>query len=57
MGDVSSVPKSFDIVDLGNGELGLSGYPRVPLLPTQLAASGRVHGVGMLTSCDHALTI
>jgi hypothetical protein len=57
MGDVSSVPKSFDIVDLGNRELGLSGYPRAPLLPTQLPASGRVRGVGMLTSCDHALTI
>jgi hypothetical protein len=30
---VMSIPGSFDIVGPGNGELGLSGYPRVPLLP------------------------
>jgi hypothetical protein len=26
--NVMSVPRSFDIVDLGAGQLGLSGYPR-----------------------------
>jgi hypothetical protein len=31
--DGTSVPRSFDIVDLGASELGLSGYPRVPPLP------------------------
>jgi hypothetical protein len=31
--DAPSIPGSFDIVDLENGELGLSRYPRVPLLP------------------------
>jgi hypothetical protein len=31
--DAMSIPGSFDIVGPGNGELGLSGYPRVPLLP------------------------
>jgi hypothetical protein len=32
--DVTSVPGSFDIVDLGTGEPGLLRYPRAPLLPT-----------------------
>jgi hypothetical protein len=31
--DVSSVPGSFDIVDLGIGKLGLLRYPQVPPLP------------------------
>jgi hypothetical protein len=30
---VTSVPGSFDIVDSGDGELGLSGYCREPPLP------------------------
>jgi hypothetical protein len=34
LGDVMSVPGSSDIMDLGTGELGLPGYPRVPLRPT-----------------------
>jgi hypothetical protein len=33
LGDATSIPQSFDIVDLGTREPGLSGYPRVPLLP------------------------
>jgi hypothetical protein len=32
--DVLSVTRSFDIVDLGNRELELLGYPQAPLLPT-----------------------
>jgi hypothetical protein len=31
---VTSIPGSFDIVDPGAHELGLSGYPRVPPLPS-----------------------
>jgi hypothetical protein len=31
--DVMSVPGSFNIVDLGTGEVGLPGFPRAPLLP------------------------
>jgi hypothetical protein len=31
-GDVPSVLGSFDIVDQGNEEFGLPGYPRAPLL-------------------------
>jgi hypothetical protein len=31
--DVTSILGFFDPVDLGNGELGLPGYPRAPLLP------------------------
>jgi hypothetical protein len=38
--DVTSVPGSFDIVDLGTGESELPGYPRAPLLPTSFGASG-----------------
>jgi hypothetical protein len=34
MGDVPCFPRSFNIVDMGNRELGLSGYPRAPLLRT-----------------------
>jgi hypothetical protein len=30
--DAMVVPGSFDIVDLGIGELGLLGYPHAPLL-------------------------
>jgi hypothetical protein len=40
--DVTFVPGSFDIVDLGIGESGLSGYPRVLLLS---ARWGQVAGV------------
>jgi hypothetical protein len=32
--DVPYVPRSFNIVDLKNGELGLPGYPQAPTLPT-----------------------
>jgi hypothetical protein len=32
--DVMSIPESFDIVDLGAGELGLLGYRRALPLPT-----------------------
>jgi hypothetical protein len=32
--DATSVPGSFNIVDLGAGVLGLSGYPRALPLPT-----------------------
>jgi hypothetical protein len=39
--DVLSVLGSFDIVGLGNGELGLPRYPRAPPLPT---SSGQVSG-------------
>jgi hypothetical protein len=39
--DIPYVPRSFDIVDLGNGELGLLGYLRAPLL---LAGWGHVAG-------------
>jgi hypothetical protein len=34
--DVMSIPGSFDIVDFKASELGLSGYPRAPLLPASL---------------------
>jgi hypothetical protein len=34
VGDAPSVPGSSDIVDLGNAELWLPGFPRLPLLPT-----------------------
>jgi hypothetical protein len=37
-----SVPRSFDIVDLGVGELGLTGYPRASLLPANLRQVARV---------------
>jgi hypothetical protein len=47
------VPGSFDIVDLGAGELGLSGYPRVPLLP---ASWRQVAGVAELT-CSWVATV
>jgi hypothetical protein len=40
--DAPSVPRSLDIVDLGNGELGLPGYPRAPPLSTSW---GQVVGV------------
>jgi hypothetical protein len=31
-GNMVSVPRSFDILDLGAGELRLLGYPKAPLL-------------------------
>jgi hypothetical protein len=33
MGDAPSIPGSSDIMDLGNGELVLPGFPRLLLLP------------------------
>jgi hypothetical protein len=46
---------SFDIVDLGNGELGLQGYYRAPLPP---ARWGKVVGckVDMLACCNRVPT-
>jgi hypothetical protein len=50
-----SVPGFFDIVDFGAGELGLLGYPRVPLL---LTGWRQVVGCrfGVLVGCDRAPT-
>jgi hypothetical protein len=45
LNDVMSILVSFDIVDLGAGELGLQGYPRVQLLPaswSQVAKSEKL---------------
>jgi hypothetical protein len=33
MGDTPSAPGSSNVMALGNDELGLPGFPRVPLLP------------------------
>jgi hypothetical protein len=54
MGDISSALRSSDVVVLGNEELGLLGFPRVPLLPTYW---GQVvgHGTSVLASHDRAL--
>jgi hypothetical protein len=41
VGDVPSAPGFSDLVDLGDGELGLLGFPQVPLL---LAGWGHVKG-------------
>jgi hypothetical protein len=51
--DAPSVPGSFDIVDLENGELGLSRYPRVPLLP---AGQGQEAG-GAELPCSQVATV
>jgi hypothetical protein len=51
--DVTSVLGSFDIVDLGIREPGLSGYPRAPLLP---ASWGQVAGGAELT-CSWVMTV
>jgi hypothetical protein len=51
--DVSSVPRSFNIVDQGNRELGLPGYPRAPPLPT---SRGKVVGVTELM-CSQVATV
>jgi hypothetical protein len=51
--NVMSAPGSFDVVDLGGGELGLPGYPRVPLLPTSWRqVAGRGCGVDMFAGGD-----
>jgi hypothetical protein len=47
--DVLYIPRSFDIVDMGHEELGLPGYPRVPLLSASWG-----HGVDMLAGRDRA---
>jgi hypothetical protein len=36
-----SIPESSDIVDSGTGELGLPGYPRVPLCPASSRQGAR----------------
>jgi hypothetical protein len=41
MGDTPSAPRSSNVMALGNDELGLPGFPRVPLLPT---GGGQVAG-------------
>jgi hypothetical protein len=41
VGDISSAPRSSDVVVLGNEELGLPGFPRAHLLPPD---SGQVVG-------------
>jgi hypothetical protein len=51
--DVMSVPRPFDIVDLGTGELRLQGYPRAPLLP---ASWGQVAG-GVELTCSRVTTV
>jgi hypothetical protein len=51
--DVPSVPRSFDIVDLGNRELGLPGYPRAPPLS---ASWGQVVGGTELT-CSRVASV
>jgi hypothetical protein len=33
LGDALSIPRSFEIMDLRKGELGLSRYSQAPLLP------------------------
>jgi hypothetical protein len=45
MGDTPSALRSSDVAVLGDKQLGLSGFPRVPFLPTDWG-----HGAGMLAS-------
>jgi hypothetical protein len=53
MGDIPSVPRSSDVVDLGNKELGLLGFPQAPLLPIDL---GQVAG-GAELACSQVATV
>jgi hypothetical protein len=48
-----SVPKFFNIVDLGGGELGLPGYPKALPLP----ASWRQVAGGALLMCSWVATV
>jgi hypothetical protein len=52
--DATLVPGSFNIVDLGTGEPGLPGYPRVPLLPTSW---GQVARGGVELTCSQVTTM
>jgi hypothetical protein len=55
---VGSASGSFDIMDLGASEPGLSGCPRAPLLPAswkQVVGRGCV--VDVLVCCDHMPTL
>jgi hypothetical protein len=53
MGDLPSDLGSSDVVALGNGEFGLPGFPRAPLLPAGL---GQVAG-GIELACSHIVTM
>jgi hypothetical protein len=53
-GNMVSVPRSFDILDLGAAELRLLGYPRVPLL---LASWRQVAGGGVELMCLRVATM
>jgi hypothetical protein len=54
--DVPSVPRSFNIVDFGNGEQGPTGYPQVPPLPTRWGKVTGGRGADVLAGCDRAPT-
>jgi hypothetical protein len=57
VGDAPFVPGSSNIMDLGNGELGLpGGIPPAGSSTCRLGASGGGHGVGMLIGHDSAPT-
>jgi hypothetical protein len=52
--DATLVLGSFNVVDLGIGEPGLPGYPRVPLLPTSW---GQVARGGVELTCSQVTTM
>jgi hypothetical protein len=53
LADVPSVTRPFDHVDMANEEMELSGYPRVPLLPT----SWRQVVGGVELTCTRVMTM
>jgi hypothetical protein len=50
-----SVPRSFDIVDLGTRELGPPEYPRAALLPASYRQVAGGCRADKFTGCDHVL--
>jgi hypothetical protein len=53
MDDIPCAHGSFDVLDLGNRELGLLGFPQAPLLP----ADWDQVMVGMKLACLQVVTI